>query len=178
MSDSGGLLLDSASSQTMSTQTDEPLVSHSADGEDFVTKLPDIVLPERPKEATAESHEEHPQITTASEDADEVEPNDGAEDVDQSNEIAHAQQAPIAKKRKQDLAFQDWLLKNQRESTTASKADLDRHLDKISISGLVKHSSREKIITSPREYQIELYERARDENTIVVLDTGMSPLPL
>lgn len=31
-----------------------------------------------------------------------------------------------------------------------------------------------QIITTPREYQMQLFERAKERNTIVVLDTGMS----
>ncbi|KAL7941514.1 hypothetical protein V8C42DRAFT_348640 [Trichoderma barbatum] len=165
-SESGGLLVDSASSLIMSSPADKPLVVPPTDAGDFAAKPPEIVLPEQPKTSTPEPHEEQPQTTADSEDADDI------EDVDQSTETSQAQKAPIAKKRQQDLAFQDWLGKNQREFTTASKVDLDHHLDKLSVSRLVKDSVHQKIILSPREYQIELYERARDENTIVVLDTG------
>jgi len=30
------------------------------------------------------------------------------------------------------------------------------------------------IISDPREYQVELFERAKNQNVIAVLDTGMS----
>ncbi|KAL7910502.1 hypothetical protein GGI35DRAFT_493076 [Trichoderma velutinum] len=166
MSDSGGLLLEAASSQAMLTSADKPLVSHDTVAGDSTAKLPDMILLHRPRDSDSKALEEHPQITTAPEEADEI------EDVHQSDETSDAQKAPIAKKRQQDLAFQDWLDKNQREFTTTSKADLDHHLDKLSISRLFKDGAYQKIITSPREYQIDLYERARDENTIVVLDTG------
>ena len=171
MSDSGGLLLEAASPQVMLTPADNTLVTHATGADDLNANPSDIILPERLEDSTLEPLSEHPQITTAPEDADEI------EDVDQSTETSDAQKAPVAKKRQQDLAFQEWLDKNQREFSTTSKADLDRHLDKLSISLLFKDSVHQKIITTPREYQVELFERARDENTIVVLDTGMSSRP-
>lgn len=171
MSGSGGLLLEAASSPVMLTPADQPLVAHATTAVDLTAKPLDIVLPERPKDSTSEALEEHSQITIALEDDDEI------EDVDQSEETSDAQKAPIAKKRQQDLAFQDWLVKNQMELTENSKADLESHLDKLSISRLYEDNAFQKIITSPREYQIDLFERARDENTIVVLDTGIGSHP-
>ncbi|KAL6812570.1 hypothetical protein J3E69DRAFT_359687 [Trichoderma sp. SZMC 28015] len=166
MSDSGGLLLEAASSPVMLAPADDPLVAHATATDNSTARTLDIVLPKRPKHSTPEALEEHPQIMISPEDADEI------EDVDQSDESSDAQKAPIAKKRQQDLAFQDWLVKNQRELTENSKEDLENHLDKLSISRLYEDNAFQKIITSPREYQIDLFERARDENTIVVLDTG------
>ncbi|RYP10235.1 hypothetical protein DL764_000727 [Monosporascus ibericus] len=37
---------------------------------------------------------------------------------------------------------------------------------------LVKEAESEKIINSPREYQVELFEKAKEKNIIAVLDTG------
>ncbi|KAM0263012.1 hypothetical protein ACHAQJ_001390 [Trichoderma viride] len=151
----------------------EPPVSHLIDVNDLSASPPSFILPQRPKELAVE----HPQITEATKDyTDGVDESDGlvdgSEDVDQAKDVAHAQKAPTAKKRKQDLEFQEWLEQNQREVNAASKVDLANRLDKISTSRLLEDSAKQKIITSPREYQIDLYERARDENTIVVLDTG------
>lgn len=36
-----------------------------------------------------------------------------------------------------------------------------------------KFSEAMKIIGTPRQYQIDLFERAKEKNTIVVLDTGL-----
>ncbi|KAH8125046.1 hypothetical protein LI328DRAFT_156050 [Trichoderma asperelloides] len=72
------------------------------------------------------------------------------------------------------MQFQQWLEKNEREVLAASREDMGsrlERLEKISVEKLLKGST-ERIIASPREYQIDLYERAKNENTIVVLDTG------
>jgi hypothetical protein len=68
--------------------------------------------------------------------------------------------------------FQKWLDNHQNEMT---KPNAQRHpgdLDSHSISQLLGEFSNKKIITSPREYQIELFEKAKEKNIIVVLDTG------
>ncbi|KAM0464501.1 hypothetical protein ACHAPV_002327 [Trichoderma viride] len=105
---------------------------------------------------------------------DQTELEDVGEDEEQKKDDDQAQEAPVAKNRKQDMKFQEWLEKNQKEVLAASRADMGsrlERLEKISIEKLLRGSS-EKIIASPREYQIDLYERAKNENTIVVLDTG------
>lgn len=101
---------------------------------------------------------------------------DAGEDEEQKKDVDQAQKAPIAKKRRQDMQFQQWLEKNQKEVLAASREDMGsrlERLEKISVEKLLKGST-ERIIASPREYQIDLYERAKNENTIVVLDTGMT----
>jgi endoribonuclease Dicer len=41
---------------------------------------------------------------------------------------------------------------------------------------LVNQSENRQIISSPREYQVELFEKAKEKNIIAVLDTGLSTL--
>ena len=42
----------------------------------------------------------------------------------------------------------------------------------LSIRLLMSKQESNVIITDPREYQVELFERAKKQNTIAVLDTG------
>lgn len=44
--------------------------------------------------------------------------------------------------------------------------------ERLSIRALLAQNEATPIITDPREYQIELFERAKSQNTIAVLDTG------
>lgn len=78
------------------------------------------------------------------------------------------------KRRLDNAAFQEWMIKNQREVTKASVAAAKNNLGSQSVASMVTGFEDKKIITSPREYQTELFERAKQKNTIVVLDTGMS----
>ena len=63
------------------------------------------------------------------------------------------------KKRGEDAAFLSWVSSQERKPRASSK------------EALVAYASQ-KTIHTPREYQVELFERAKEKNTIVVLDTG------
>lgn len=39
----------------------------------------------------------------------------------------------------------------------------------------ILHRGQSHTITDPREYQLELFERAKKQNVIAVLDTGIRP---
>lgn len=43
----------------------------------------------------------------------------------------------------------------------------------LSVRGLIAKQDSSVIITDPREYQLELFEKAKEQNIIAVLDTGM-----
>ncbi|CAM1503201.1 Fc.00g079770.m01.CDS01 [Cosmosporella sp. VM-42] len=85
----------------------------------------------------------------------------------------------VTEKKRLDIAtFTSWLAKNEREltkqSTAAGNALALRAQDSRvrTLSSLQEEHENKKIIESPREYQIELFERAKQKNTIIVLDTG------
>lgn len=44
--------------------------------------------------------------------------------------------------------------------------------EKLSIRSLMAKQESNVIITDPREYQLELFEKAKKQNIIAVLDTG------
>ena len=77
------------------------------------------------------------------------------------------------KKRLDNEAFHTWMIKNAREETKASVAAA-KPVGLQSVARMVTDSEGKNIISSPREYQTELFERAKKKNTIVVLDTGIS----
>lgn len=78
------------------------------------------------------------------------------------------------KKRLDTAAFQSWMEKHQRDISKPDATQSDRH----SVAHMIGNSWSNKIIASPREYQIDLFERAKAKNTIVVLDTGAFTLTL
>ncbi len=72
------------------------------------------------------------------------------------------------KKRADNAIFENWLEENQRRLARSSNSTVENTDDQRPwIDG-----TNRKIIEKAREYQIELYERAKQQNTIAVLDTG------
>jgi len=78
---------------------------------------------------------------------------------------------PSQRKRADYAAFNNWLDKNRDRITKAAPvASADP--DDQSTACLFRTFEADKIIESPRDYQIELFERAKQKNIIAVLDTG------
>ena len=91
-------------------------------------------------------------------------------------ESATAVPKKISEKKRLDSAiFQTFLNNNEsfdntrRDNATAPDA---KNVDGIPVAEIVRQSQSQQILNSPREYQVELFERAKERNTIVVLDTG------
>lgn len=70
-------------------------------------------------------------------------------------------------------AFSSWLANNRDDITKATKKTAGplRDEDRTS-AAIVRDFESAKIIESPRDYQIELFEKAKQKNIIAVLDTG------
>lgn len=74
------------------------------------------------------------------------------------------------RKRADAAAFDVWLEQNHRKLAgdgSQPVPDSER-----SFAWLVKDDGSYNIIDSPFDYQVELFERAKHQNTIAVLDTG------
>lgn len=72
-------------------------------------------------------------------------------------------------RRRQNAIFESYLQQQARKLPEKSTIyDEEEQPTKY----LVRQTQAEQIISSPREYQIELFERAKNENIIAVLDTG------
>lgn len=78
------------------------------------------------------------------------------------------------KRRARNARFNSWMLQAAESDINAQiKHDEKTAADEeLSIRDLLAQNETAPIITDPREYQIELFERAKAQNTIAVLDTG------
>lgn len=67
-----------------------------------------------------------------------------------------------------DSFIENHLMRKQARSAALSEKDEEQK----PIKWLMKNIEGKNIISSPRDYQIELFERAKTDNIIAVLDTG------
>jgi endoribonuclease Dicer len=79
----------------------------------------------------------------------------------------------IEQRRQQNAIFESYLVEKARAITKEdNKADLKRFKDEeLSVANILA-STESATIKDPREYQVELFEKAKNENIIAVLDTG------
>jgi hypothetical protein len=81
------------------------------------------------------------------------------------------------RKRAQIATFDSWFQSYAKKQAKVSFIAIDTDNESQSIKALVRQSESQQIISSPWEYQVELFERAKERNIIAVLDTGkVNPL--
>ncbi|KAK6348851.1 Dicer-like protein 1 [Orbilia blumenaviensis] len=95
---------------------------------------------------------------------------DSDEDPDDAVIVTHTRRAAKAQ---QKATFEKWFTKKAHDIETNPKnlSEGSKDNELVSIKELLSNTAK-TIITDPREYQIELFERAKTTNTIAVLDTG------
>lgn len=78
------------------------------------------------------------------------------------------------RRRVQNAKFSAWLSRRTEKITKDEVQTIIDNADEetLSIRSLMAKQGATAIITTPREYQLELFERAKKQNIIAVLDTG------
>lgn len=98
-------------------------------------------------------------------------------DEDGGNETESDEEEPVHPSENQELSYEktvreSYIRSRVLQANKVSTAPETKDDDKQSVKWLIKDSGSQEIISSPREYQIELFERAKTQNIIAVLDTG------
>ncbi|KAI7089846.1 dicer-like protein 1 [Hortaea werneckii] len=91
------------------------------------------------------------------------------------DEKTNAPKSLNERRRAQKALFEAWLVSDAAQDALKPKTKHQRLLDaddeELSIQSLMSKQGSQ-IIKNPRQYQWELFERAKEQNTIAVLDTG------
>lgn len=82
------------------------------------------------------------------------------------------------RKRIQNAAHESWFQSYQKQQAKAASKISGVDNEALSVKYLVRQAESQRIISSPREYQVELFERAKEDNIIAVLDTGKAYIDL
>lgn len=97
---------------------------------------------------------------------------DGSDSEPETN--TNVTKSSTEKRRARNARFNSWMLRAAEKNMNAriKRDDKTAADEELSIRALLAQNEPTPIITDAREYQIELFERAKQENTIAVLDTG------
>jgi len=84
------------------------------------------------------------------------------------------QAKPGSRKREQYATFNSWFSQQAKQISQNIIGQTMKTEDEeaLSLRTIMARQESERIIASPRDYQMELFEKAKQENSIAVLDTG------
>ncbi|KAF2703350.1 dicer-like protein 1 [Pleomassaria siparia CBS 279.74] len=96
------------------------------------------------------------------------------EDIDADVPHAHAPSTAAEKKRAENEILKSYAAKRTAEITQEEVAESLRGTkdEKLSVRDILARQETSAQIINPRDYQTELFQKARDRNVIAVLDTG------
>ncbi|KAL2044306.1 hypothetical protein N7G274_003011 [Stereocaulon virgatum] len=98
------------------------------------------------------------------------------DDSDSEGEEKLVAETPTHSERKriQDALFKSYVSTRAAQATKEEVQAIlkDANEETLSVRGLIARQDSSVIITDPREYQLELFEKAKKQNIIAVLDTG------
>lgn len=99
---------------------------------------------------------------------------EGDSDSDEDDLPISSQAKDSAERRRaQNAAFNSWVAQKAEQVTeTEVKEALKTTNDEVLSVRNMLAKQETSVISSPREYQMELFERAKEDNVIAVLDTG------
>lgn len=95
-------------------------------------------------------------------------------DSEYEQQLAATAPRTSERRRIQNAKFSTWLTQRKERITKDEVQTILENADEetLSIRSLMAKQGDNAIITTPREYQYELFERAKKQNIIAVLDTG------
>lgn len=114
---------------------------------------------------------------TSLEPSDEAKPDASESDSEDDQDAVVKVPKDSERRRVQNAKFSAWL-SQRAEMITKDEVQAvieNANEETLSIRSLMAKQESNVIITNPREYQLELFERAKNQNIIAVLDTGQYP---
>ena len=113
-------------------------------------------------------------VTTTVDDPHEPDRDIVESDSEDDQDVAAKTPKISERRRLQSAKFSAWLSQRKEKITKEEVQAVINNADEdtLSIRSLMAKQESTAIITSPREYQLELFERAKKQNIIAVLDTG------